>query len=114
MDAALDFAGVTADDVLYDLGCNDGTHSLLFHASAPAAPLFARAALALCADVACAARCPLPAGAGRVCIAAASRYGARCVGVELDATAVARATAAVEAGTPAHTHALCASQRPRR
>ncbi len=29
VDAALDFAGVTADDVLYDLGCNDGTHAFL-------------------------------------------------------------------------------------
>jgi hypothetical protein len=28
VDAALDFAGVTADDVLYDLGCNDGTHAI--------------------------------------------------------------------------------------
>jgi hypothetical protein len=102
VDAALDFAGVTSDDVLYDLGCNDGacarTHSAR-NAQCPASargPSARTRVRALHADAADAAI----AVAGRVCIAAASRCGARCVGVELDATAVARANAAVQAGTP--------------
>lgn len=59
VDAMLDLAKVTSDDVVYDLGSGDG----------------------------------------RVVIAAARRYGARGVGVEIDADLVRQATAnAVEAG----------------
>jgi hypothetical protein len=90
VDAALEFAGVTPADVFYDIGCNDG-------ASRHLAPLRRRRDALTCR---LRMRSPL-LRAGRVCVAAARR-GARCVGLELDATACGRATAAVDAGAPRH------------
>ncbi len=95
MDAALVFAGVTAADVLYDIGCNDGALPHRTPHAACAAPATDNAA---------------PRAAGRVCVTAAARCGCRCVGVELDPGAAAKAAAAVTAaGLDARVRITCAN-----
>lgn len=83
-EALVDFASLTAKDVLFDIGCNDGRDLKLLHARVKQKWLSCIAA---------------HVGAGRVVITAARLASTQSIGIEVSETAASKAQQAVVQGT---------------